>query len=303
MAKNMEMNTEKKDPYTVMGLPELEPKPKITADGRMVLEPDVRPAPSPDSNDPYRRASATITPPESDNEYIYTLLEDGSGYHVRVADTTQTHYGPYKTEIDGKPVVSMEGTFAGCTNLKSIHDIEGFTIPVYVSNINGIFADCTSLSDISQFPFFAHVKQANNMFHNCPELNPLDVIKLMTRTQGEKLKYNEATQKTNYNITSENIQKSPLKNFFDNSREIVANNDKLSPTSKNATDKTKGSYEKISADFQVGEEFFNSETIGFEKAETKNSIPNNSYNNSKNSIPDNKSENTFTDIGDDNGCL
>lgn len=234
MAKDVEINIEnKRDPYTVL-TPNLEPKPQITPDGKVILEtfiPTVEQQPETPPDPPKRNAGHTF-PPHDTGEYIYTLTEDGSGYHVRVADPTKSNYGPFLTEYQGKPIVSMQGMFKGCTNLKSIHDIENFTIPATVKDVSEIFADCTSLKDISKFPPIAHVEITTNMFENCPSIEYLDIVKLMSKTHSIQQQYDSLKDGlTTASFHKENTiknpaskDKSPLANFAENFKNDFAKN-------------------------------------------------------------------------------
>ena len=69
-----------------------------------------------------------------------------NGWQVlSVLDKTKTEYGTILSEIDGIPVVLMQGTFMGCKNLKTAPNI-----PNGVSIIgDDVFHNCTSLTSVT----------------------------------------------------------------------------------------------------------------------------------------------------------
>lgn len=96
-------------------------------------------------------------------DYTYTFDSKKQGWRVAVNDKTKAKYGKILKDLKGFPVVSMDGTFKGCANLKVSP-----TIPNTVYSMSETFMDCTSLEVAPEIP--KNVKNFNKAFLNCSEL-------------------------------------------------------------------------------------------------------------------------------------
>ena len=88
------------------------------------------------------------TPAKNDTyeygDYTYTYNRNsyyGTEWSVKVKDPSKTSYGVILSEIAGKPVTNMNGTFMSCTSLTTAP-----TIPNSVISMESTFANCTSLT-------------------------------------------------------------------------------------------------------------------------------------------------------------
>ena len=94
---------------------------------------------------------------------------DHWGLHVY--DTTKTEYELPLTQINGDYISDWTGAFYGCSNLKELPDI-----PQNVTNINGAFAHCTSLTDLSDFVIPKQITSLYETFYGCSNLVKPPVI-------------------------------------------------------------------------------------------------------------------------------
>ena len=74
------------------------------------------------------------------NFYRFELTPDGKGYKVSVLDRTRRDYPDLPDTIYGKPIISLEGTFAGCDKMTLAP-----RLPANCMNYSYAFAQCTSL--------------------------------------------------------------------------------------------------------------------------------------------------------------
>lgn len=86
-----------------------------------------------------------------------------NGWSVFVKDKMKTEYEPIKTEIAGKPVVSLYKTFDGCIKLK--HSPE---IPPTIKNMDYTFAACYLMTESPIIPY--GVKSMRCTYHDCRKL-------------------------------------------------------------------------------------------------------------------------------------
>lgn len=136
----------------------------------------------------------------TDNWYEYTFSNLAQGWNVIAKDKTLTNYGKFQTNIYGKPVLGLIGTFEDCTNLTEI-SFNGIDTSKIISmfsmfkgctslkniNFSGIntagvrsmslmFWDCSSLKNLDLSTFdTSSVENMNDMFYNCSQLIDLDV--------------------------------------------------------------------------------------------------------------------------------
>lgn len=89
-----------------------------------------------------------------DYRYFYEITNDDTnekGWRVAltndtesgIPDTTKTSYGEILSEINGKPVISVNSTFRDCIKLTTAQ-----TIPNSVTNMFGTFCWCKNLTTI-----------------------------------------------------------------------------------------------------------------------------------------------------------
>ena len=110
---------------------------------------------------------------------------------------------------------SLNGTFFGCTNLKSFH-----------SNINGMkkmnmsymFKDCTSLSTVIFENLTTTVEDSNHMFDNCLSLTSLELNSINTNNvKNMSYMFSNCSLIKKLNITSYNIREAKdLSYMFNN---------------------------------------------------------------------------------------
>ena len=81
-----------------------------------------------------------------DYRYDYLGRNEG-GWHVHVKYTTKTSYGTILSEIAGKPMTNMNGTFFGCQSLTAAP-----IIPSSVTDMSSTFIGCSSLATAPVIP-------------------------------------------------------------------------------------------------------------------------------------------------------
>ena len=99
-----------------------------------------------------------------EGDYIYeygTMTEHG--WWVRINDETKTEYGIILSEIAGKSLMSMRGTFESCDSL-----IAAPAIPSGVTDMNNTFVYCASLTTAPTIP--DGVTNMNGTFYECYQL-------------------------------------------------------------------------------------------------------------------------------------
>ena len=112
---------------------------------------------------------------EGDYKYTYNVGFDSNGndygteWSVVVKDKTKTEYGEILSEIAGKPVTNMLGTFEYCTSLTTAP-----TIPNGVTNMIGTFDGCTSLATAPAIP--SGVTRMSRTFSGCTSLTKAPTI-------------------------------------------------------------------------------------------------------------------------------
>ena len=113
---------------------------------------------------------------EGDYKYTYnrgfnvgTGMDYGSEWFVAVKDKTKTEYGEILSEIAGKPITNMFGTFEYCTSLTTAP-----TIPNSVTNMKGTFLGCTSLTTAPIIP--NGVTNMYTTFSGCESLTAAPTI-------------------------------------------------------------------------------------------------------------------------------
>ena len=103
-----------------------------------------------------------------DYKYTYAANE-GYNWHAEVKDILKTSYGELLSEIAGKPMDYMDGTFAYCTSLKTAP-----AIPQSVTDISYTFYGCTSLTTAPEIP--DSVKDMYVTFYGCTSLTTAPAI-------------------------------------------------------------------------------------------------------------------------------
>lgn len=140
-------------------------------------------------------------------DYIYTYnkgVDYGTEWSVKVKDKTKSSYGKILSEIAGKPITNMYGTFVNCHSLTIAPEIpdgvtnmkEAFyfcqlltttpTIPSSVTNIQEIFCNCTSLityvgstdadGDFSNYKIPKNITDMYQVFAGCKSLTTAPTI-------------------------------------------------------------------------------------------------------------------------------
>ena len=128
-----------------------------------------------------------------DYEYYYWGNYPSKGvWKVSVVDTTKNSYGEILTEILGKPVADMDGTFKNCVNMtqapaipENVKILEGTFegcislektpfIPNTVTSLSGTFIGCTSLTYITNLP--DDVEYLSSAFKGCTSLTNLSYL-------------------------------------------------------------------------------------------------------------------------------
>ena len=107
-----------------------------------------------------------------EGDYIYTYNREingstginyGTEWSVVVKDTTKTSYGVILSEIAGKPITNMYGTFQDCDSLTTAP-----TIPSSVTKMTLTFVNCTSLKTAPTIP--SSVTEMSRTFLHCTSL-------------------------------------------------------------------------------------------------------------------------------------
>ena len=115
-----------------------------------------------------------------DYEYRYNMVytytrswewysNEINGWSVRVIDNTKSAYGPILSEINGKKIVSLCGTFANCTSLKTAP-----SIPNNITNLRYTFYECDSLTTAPNIP--NNVEYLTYTFAGCDSLTTVKSI-------------------------------------------------------------------------------------------------------------------------------
>ena len=120
-------------------------------------------------------------------DYEYRYKKEIEGWHVRVKSKTKSEYQPILTEINGKPITSLNATFDSCRNLEKAPAIPE-TVVTMVSTFYGcwdlvefpdinncqklkdIFSHCSSVKDASNMIIPSTVTNAEAAFHECSSL-------------------------------------------------------------------------------------------------------------------------------------
>lgn len=107
-------------------------------------------------------------------DYEYTYIEAINGWRVFVADSEKNSYGTILESINGMPVVSLNSTFAGCTNLVTAPEI-----PVSVTDVESAFNGCINLTGTVRINS-SNISNANGIFLNTSEVITVEVISTTT---------------------------------------------------------------------------------------------------------------------------
>lgn len=105
----------------------------------------------------------------ADEEYLYCYDEFYGGYEVKAMDKSKQYYAPIKSNIYGIDVVSLEGAFCDCVNMK-----EAPQIPYKVKNISDAYSGCESLKLPPKIP--ENVIGMLATFSGCTSLTTAPVI-------------------------------------------------------------------------------------------------------------------------------
>lgn len=101
--------------------------------------------------------------------YGYWQDTSSNGWYPVVLDKTKTEYGEILSEIAGKPLKGVNGTFSGCTSLTTAPEI-----PSSVTSMYRTFIGCTALTTAPEIP--NGVINIMQTFDGCKSLTTAPVI-------------------------------------------------------------------------------------------------------------------------------
>lgn len=101
----------------------------------------------------------------SDTDYQYTYQESMGGWKVSLKNESKnkTSMGAILESIDGRPVVSIDNTFKGCSNL-----VKTPSLPNSILSMKSAFEECSSLQEITNIP--TSVTTMVSAFNGCTVL-------------------------------------------------------------------------------------------------------------------------------------
>ncbi len=113
------------------------------------------------------------TPKDGDvfeyGDYRYTfgmsLAYDKPEWNPKVIDKTKSEYGPLLESINDRPLLQLDHTFEGCSNLTNLPKIPKTVVAMYMT-----YGNCTSLVDASNIVIPKGVKDIGGLFLNCTNL-------------------------------------------------------------------------------------------------------------------------------------
>lgn len=102
-------------------------------------------------------------------DYLYTYSLGDGGWKVSlngdVVSRDWETYGPILAYINGKPVISLDGTFANCGGIKNL---KWLVVPKTVRSMNETFRGCVSLTDTSGLTPHKNLTSCWGIFDGCP---------------------------------------------------------------------------------------------------------------------------------------
>lgn len=105
------------------------------------------------------------------NTSSWSTDETQNGWGVRVQDKNEENFGIILSTINGKPITSMNDTFYCCYYIESFED--GFTIPEFVTSMDGTFYKAGVKTFPSGFTIPDSVTNMYYAFYDCDELTSL----------------------------------------------------------------------------------------------------------------------------------
>ena len=118
---------------------------------------------------------------EGDYEYTFSTLSHINGWKVLSRNKSQKTYGEIISELAGKPITYMGGTFSGCAFLTTSP-----VIPYNVTNMEYAFSGCKSLTSAPEIP--VNVTYMYGTFADCYSLNKAPILPVKVQNLKETFK-------------------------------------------------------------------------------------------------------------------